>query len=78
MDCAWYRGRHGIRGHQHDRGWTVSVVYVYWLGLWLVGPFTSMASCDEARQWQLTWGTQAEVTECWVIIDSRDRVAGKE
>ncbi len=48
-------------------------IYVYWLGLWLIGPFSTMAECELTRQQQLTWGTQQEVSEgCSAIIDARD------
>jgi hypothetical protein len=47
-------------------------IYVYWLGLFLIGPFSSMDACESARQWQMEWGTQQEVSEgCSAIIDAQ-------
>ena len=31
-------------------------VYVYFLGVWMIGPFTSMGDCENARQYQLHYG----------------------
>ena len=54
----------------------MSAIYAYWLGLFLIGPFSSLSACEEARQYQLAWGTQEEVSEsCWTIIDTRATLA---
>ena len=54
----------------------MTVIYAYWLGLFLIGPFPSLPACEEARQYQLAWGVQEEVSEsCWTIIDTRATVA---
>ena len=31
-------------------------VYVYFLGLWLIGPFVSLGDCERARQYQIDFG----------------------
>ena len=55
---------------------TTIAVYVYWLGLFMIGPFPSLPACEEARQYQLAWGSHEDVSEsCWTIIDTRGTVA---
>ena len=48
-----------------------TVIYAYWLGLFMVGPFTTLSACEEAQRYQLTHGAHEEVSECWAIVDTR-------
>ena len=48
-----------------------TLFYAYWLGLFLIGPFETLPACQAAQQVQLAWGTKEDVSECWVIIDTR-------
>ena len=48
-----------------------TVIYAYWLGLFMVGPFQTFPACQEAQRYQLAWGTQENVSECGAIIDTR-------
>ena len=49
----------------------MTLFYAYWLGLLMIGPFPSLAACQEAHAFQMTWGTREDVSECWAIIDTR-------
>ena len=49
----------------------MTIFYAYWLGLFMIGPFTTLGACQEAHRYQLAWGTKEEVSECWTIVDAR-------
>mgnify|MGYP001563593602 FL=1 len=48
-----------------------AVIYAYWLGLFMVGPFTTLPACEAAQRYQVTHGTREDVSECWAIADAR-------
>ena len=48
-----------------------TIIYAYWLGLFMVGPFQTLPACQEAQRYQLAWGTREDVSECGAIIDTR-------
>ncbi len=46
-----------------------TVFYAYWLGLFMIGPFQTLPACQEAQRYQLAWGTQEDVSDCWVVVN---------
>ena len=48
----------------------MTIFYVYFLGLFAVGPFTTLSACEAQRAYQLTYGAREEVSECWVVAQS--------
>ena len=45
-------------------------LWVYFLGVWLIGPFTDAGSCDNARQYQIDSGgaVQEQVSVCYRVL----------
>lgn len=45
----------------------LKTVWIYWLGVWLIGPFDTYAICNQARQYQLENGgeVQDQVSVCY-------------
>ena len=48
-----------------------TVIYAYWLGLFMIGPFDTFSACQDAYRWQMAQGSREEVSECGAIIDTR-------
>ena len=46
------------------------VLYVYFLGPWMIGPFTDLKSCEDARAYQIRWGVN-DVTPCDTLVFER-------
>ncbi len=53
----------------------MTIIYVYFLGLFAIGPFTTLPACEAQRQFQLTWGATEDVSECWTIIQPTYSIA---
>lgn len=51
-----------------------AVLYGYFLGPWLIGPFTDLKSCEQARSYQLRHGVN-QVTKCDTL--TFERATGK-
>lgn len=48
------------------------ILFGYTLGgVWEIGPFTDLRSCQEWRAYQLAWGIK-DVTECQALIPVED------
>ena len=47
-----------------------AVLYVYFLGPWMIGPFTDLKSCEDARTYQIQWGIN-DVTPCDMLVFER-------
>jgi len=56
----------------------MKIYYIYWLGMFMIGPFTSLPACQEQQRYQLAWGAREEVTECWTVVDLRGSLARKQ
>ena len=56
----------------------MTIFYVYWLGLFMIGPFHTLAACQEQQRYQLAWGSSegvSVVSECWTVVDARASLA---